>query len=156
MAHSALPQINEATEEWSLYIMGSARTAIVASASRTALDSTRFQNEGEYDLFITDIGMEETGGSLRSLDVEINDTVRKTNIFKNAASPTTVGIVDPSGSTQNAVHGQFSAHIELKAAYRLPAKGALQPFVSELDGAARTFRLTVIGYQRVPLYPPRV
>jgi len=154
VAHPALPKIDETREEWSLYVMSSARTTIAASVSRAALDSTRFQNEGTHDLYITDIALEETGGSLRSLEIEINDTVRKQDIFKNAASGATAAVVDPSGSTQNAVNGQFSAHFELKAAYRLPSKGTLQPYVTELDAAARTFRLTIVGYQRTPLSPP--
>ena len=148
----SLPQIRD-DEEWVLFIMASARTAVAAS-TRVPLDSTKFKNDGSYDFYITSFASEETSGGLMNLAIEILDVTRKRNILGSQASLTTFGKPNPSATTQNNVVGLFTSNLDLDAAYRLPADGSLAITLEELGGAARTARVTVIGYQRMPKAPP--
>ena len=152
MIPGSLPEIRE-DEEWVLFVMASARTTVAASA-RQPLDATRFKNDGSYDYHITTIAMEETSGGLLNLAIEIIDVTRKRNILLNQASCSTFGKPDPVVTTQNNVIGLFVSHLELEKAYRLPADGSLAITLEELGAVARTARVTIIGYQRMPKNPP--
>ena len=152
MSILSLPQIRD-DEEWVLVVMASARTA-VASLSRVPLDNTKFKNDGSYDYYITSIAMEETSGGLMNLAIEILDLTRKRNILASQASLTTFGKPNPTATTANNTVGLYTSNLDLDAAYRLPADGGLAITLEELGGAARTARVTIIGYQRMPKLPP--
>lgn len=145
---ASLPPIRD-DEEWVLYVMASARTAVAASA-RQPLDASRFRNDGSYDAFVTEIAMEETGGGLLNLAIEITDSSLKRNLLRDQASCTTFGKVDPLGTTANNTVAAYVARHELPQAYRLQAGSGFNIVLEELAGTARTARVTVISYVRMP------
>lgn len=148
----SLPPIG-ADEEWVPYIMASARTS-VASSARQVLDTQRFRNDGSYDAYVTDVVMEETGGGLLNLAIEILDTQRKRDILKNQSSCVSLGTPDAVGQTLNNTLGFYTSRWALPTAYRLAADSGFQITLEELGGAARTARVTVIAYQKLRKQPP--
>ena len=143
--HNVLPEIGP-DEEFVLFVFASARTTAGASA-RTVLDQARFENDGSAPFYLTEVVMEVTTGQVNDLAIEITDTWRNRTVLKNQTSFKSLGAVEPAASGTDT---SGTCRFYLDAAYRVAERGSFNVIVEELAGTARTVRVTLIGYHRLP------